>query len=102
MTERKDGFKDREEHFVKNWPYCHNAKFAKENFFSGVTGKNHPNAGMSRAVFEILASKKVRIMGGSMTYGWTFEQCHGDNHYSFRMVRTTVLDKCEAKIEGIE
>lgn len=40
-------------------------------------------------------------MGGSTPYGWTFEQAqaHGDDHYSFRMIRMTVLEDYEAVID---
>jgi len=62
-------------------------------------GRNWPLAGMSCAIFEIPASKNVRILGGSRMYGWTTDAAQGDCHYSFRAIRTTVLDKYEAVVE---
>ena len=88
------------EHFVNNWPYCHNQQFAEENVFTGVTGANLPNTGMSCAIFEIPASRTVRILGGSQSYGWTGGTGgEADNHYSFRIIRTSVLTSYEAVVE---
>ena len=52
--------------------------------------REFPQAGMSCAVFEIPQSKCVRIMGGSTIPGWTDDNFPDDDHYSFRIVRTTV------------
>jgi len=87
------------QHFVENWPYCHQTDFAEKNVFTGVTGANVPNTGMSCAIFEIPASHTVRIMGGSLTYGWLGDKGQGDIHYSFRMIRTNVLVSYEAAEE---
>lgn len=87
------------ENFLENWPYCHETDFGKKNLYSGITAANYPAAGMSCAVFEIPASRKVRIMGGSQTYGWLGDKAAGDCHYSFRIIRTTILRKYEAIVE---
>jgi len=50
-----------------------------------------PLTGMSCAVFEVPASKSVRIMGGSELLGWSQDNYPMDNHYSFRVIRTKVL-----------
>ena len=84
------------QHFLENWPYSHVVDFPKEYVATHVDGGNYPLAGMSCAIFEIPASRKVRIMGGSMSFGWTFADCKGDDHYSFRMIRTNVLASYEA------
>jgi len=85
------------EHFTNNWPYNYQTDFPKTHRYTQVTANNYPLAGMSCAIFELPASKKVRIMGGSLTYGWTNDGASsGDNHYSFRMIRADVLGKYEA------
>ena len=53
----------------------------------------YPLAGMSCAVFEIPKSREVIIMGGSETTGWLADNGLGDNHYSFRTIRTTVAER---------
>ena len=55
------------------------------------TDREFPLTGMSCAIFEIPASTKVRISGGSQIPGWTTDNYPDDNHYSFRIIRTTVL-----------
>ena len=50
-----------------------------------------PFAGMSSAIFEIPPSKKIIIRGGSEMPGWSNDQAPNDGHYSFRMIRTTVM-----------
>lgn len=50
-----------------------------------------PQAGMSSAIFEVPPSRKVIIRGGSEMPGWSSDQAPNDGHYSFRMIRTTVL-----------
>ena len=57
-----------------------------------------PLAGMSCAVFEIPGSRKVRISGGCAVAGWTGDAAPSDNHYSFRVIRTTVA--ASARAEG--
>ncbi len=84
------------DNFVKNWPYCHETDFGDRYAFTHVTGVNYPAAGMSCAIFEIPASRKIRVMGGSQPYGWTADAAHGDTHYSFRMIRMTLLAEYEA------
>jgi len=83
------------EHFLENWPYCHVKDFPDKWNMTGVTAANVPLAGMSCAVFEIPASERVRIMGGSQMPGWTTDKCPSDGHYSFRIFRVTVLKKYE-------
>ena len=53
--------------------------------------RENPLAGMSSAIFEIPKSHRVTITGGSELYPWTEDNYPGDIHYSFRIVRTTVL-----------
>jgi len=83
------------EHYVKNWPYCHVKDFPERYSLTGVTYENVPLAGMSCAVFEIPASDRVRIMGGSVMPGWTADRAPSDGHYSFRIFRVTVLTRYE-------
>jgi hypothetical protein len=61
--------------------------------FSGYRCKDRefPLAGMSCAIFEIPESKKIRISGGSQIPGWTDDTYPDDAHYSFRIIRTTVV-----------
>ena len=92
----ENGGKPLPENFVKNWPYCSLTDFPPRHVYTGVTGHNYPLAGMSCAIFEIPASKKIRVSGGAQLYGWTGDHAHGDCHYSFRMIRTTVLRSYEA------
>lgn len=77
--------------YVQNWPYNHVADFAERYVLTGVMGRNLPLAGMSCAVFEIPASHTVRILGGSTQPGWTDDHSPNDNHYAFRIIRTTVV-----------
>ena len=53
--------------------------------------RENPLAGMSCPVFEVPASRSVRIMGGSELLGWSEDNYPSDNHYSFRVIRTTVM-----------
>ncbi|MFH0963103.1 MAG: hypothetical protein V2A58_03725 [Planctomycetota bacterium] len=50
-----------------------------------------PQAGMSSAIFEIPPTRKVLIRGGSEMPGWSSDQAPNDGHYSFRIIRTTVV-----------
>jgi len=61
--------------------------------FKGLrcTANELPLAGMSCAVFEIPQSCRVRVSGGSMVPGWTGDNFADDAHYSFRIIRTTVI-----------
>ena len=52
--------------------------------------REHPNAGMSCAIFEIPKSKSVRITGGGEPMAWSTDNYPDDTHYSFRIIRTTV------------
>ena len=54
-------------------------------------GYEFPFAGMSSAIFEVPPSRKVIIRGGSEMPGWSSDHAPTDGHYSFRMVRTTVM-----------
>ena len=62
--------------------------------FSGYrcTDREFPLAGMSCAIFEIPESNRIRISGGSQIPGWTDDNYPDDCHYSFRIIRTTVVD----------
>jgi len=50
-----------------------------------------PFTGMSSAIFEVPPSKKIIIRGGSEMPGWSSDQAPNDGHYSFRIIRTTVV-----------
>ncbi|MHB9124588.1 MAG: hypothetical protein ACYC4F_01420 [Armatimonadota bacterium] len=100
IREESDGGLDLPDNLVENWPYCHEKEFAETHRLYRVTAKNYPAAGMSCAIFEMPASKTVRIMGGSQLYGWIGDAAAGDCHYSFRMIRTEVLEKYEALVES--
>jgi len=86
------------EHYTGNWPYNHVTDFADKYVLTGVTARNMPLAGMSCALFEIPASRTVRIMGGSVQPGWTSDKSPNDNHYAFRVIRTTVITR--SRVEG--
>ena len=79
------------DHFVDNWPFNHGRDFKERYVLTGVTYRNFPLAGMSCAIFEIPASHTVRILGGGAQPGWTEDACPNDNHYAFRIIRTTVV-----------
>jgi hypothetical protein len=63
-----------------------------KEFSTGVrlTAREYPLAGMSCAVFETPPCKSVRISAGSTCVGWKSDNCPDDNHYSVRVIRTTV------------
>jgi hypothetical protein len=52
-----------------------------------------PVAGMSCARFDIPKSSRVRIKGGSTVPGWEDDNHPDDNHYSFRIIRLTVVGR---------
>lgn len=52
--------------------------------------REHPQVGMSCAIFEIPKSSKVIISGGTDAYGWQEDNFPEDVHYSFRVIRVTV------------
>lgn len=54
--------------------------------------KELPLSGMSSAVFEIPKSRKVTIKGGSAIGGWEEDTFPDDAHYSFRIIRVTVVE----------
>lgn len=51
---------------------------------------NMPMLGMSSATFDIPASTKIMISGGSAIAGWQQDNYPDDAHYSFRIIRVTV------------
>ncbi len=55
------------------------------------TAEQMPMAGMSCAIFEIPRSSKVSISGGAEIAGWASDAAPDDAHYSFRIIRTTVV-----------
>ncbi len=55
------------------------------------TSEQLPIAGMSCAIFEIPRSSKVSVSGGAAIAGWASDAAPDDAHYSFRMIRTTVV-----------
>ena len=66
-------------------------------FLKDACVKSHyadfPLMGMSCAIFEIPKAKKVTILGGSEKPLWQNDGAPGDDHYSFRTIRTTVVSK---------
>lgn len=84
--------------FVDNWPFCAQREFSKKYVMTGVSYRNFPLAGMSSAIFEIPASNTVRILGGCAQPGWTEDNSPNDNHYAFRIIRTTVI--VSSKVEA--
>ncbi len=60
-----------------------------------LVARELPLAGMSCAVFEIPRSTKVRVTGGGAVPGWTTDNYPDDNHYSFRIIRTTVIARTD-------
>jgi len=68
---------------LARWPWMKNIALKAHH-------REHPNAGMSCAVFEVPRSTCVRISGGSVLAGWHEDGGKGDNQYSFRVIRTTV------------
>lgn len=58
---------------------------------SGLSYEEYPLAGMSCATFEVPRSETVRVTGGSQTPGWSEDTYPDDFHYSFRVIRTTVV-----------
>ena len=52
--------------------------------------REFPLVGFSCGIFSIPRSKTIRITGGSDTPGWVDDNFPDDNHYSFRIIRTTV------------
>lgn len=77
--------------YVDTWPYNASRDFRKKHVMTGVTYRNFPLAGMSCAIFEIPASHTVRVLGGAAQPGWTDDSSPNDNHYAFRIIRTTVI-----------
>ena len=53
--------------------------------------RENPLAGMSSAIFEIPKSGKVILSGGSEICAWTDDNYPDDIHYSFRIIRVTVV-----------
>jgi hypothetical protein len=58
-----------------------------------VTYRHLPVAGMSCAIFQIPKATTVRIKGGSTIPGWDEDNYPDDIHYSFRVIRVTVVDR---------
>ena len=86
------------ESFVDNWPFNAQREFHKKYVMTGVTHRNFPLTGMSCAIFEIPASYTVRVLGGCAQPGWTQDTSPNDNHYAFRMIRTSVV--VSSKVEA--
>ena len=57
--------------------------------------RENPLAGMSSAIFEIPKSSKITISGGSEICAWTDDNYPDDVHYSFRIIRVTVVRTSE-------
>ena len=58
-----------------------------------VNYQEFPFTGMSSAVFETPPSHRVIVRGGSEMPGWAGDYFPNDGHYSFRIIRTTVMKK---------
>lgn len=54
-----------------------------------------PLVGFSCGVFSVPRAKSVKISGGGQTPGWVGDVFACDNHYSFRIIRTTVCTSVE-------
>ena len=52
--------------------------------------REHPLVGMSSAIFEIPASRRIVVSGGCEIPGWMSDNFPDDAHYSFRIIRVTV------------
>ena len=79
----------------RTYPQQSEARRAYKPHLSDYKIKSHyrenPLTGMSSAIFEIPKSSKVIISGGSECCAWTEDNFPDDVHYSFRMIRVTVL-----------
>lgn len=64
---------------------------AKRPLYAKSHYRETPLVGMSAAIFEIPASKSVRINAGGQTPAWQSDNYLGDHHYSVRIIRTDVL-----------
>ena len=53
--------------------------------------RENPLVGMSSAVFEIPKSRKVVVSGGCEICAWSEDNFPDDAHYSFRIIRVTVV-----------
>ena len=53
--------------------------------------REFPDVGMSCAIFSIPRAYRVVVTGGSEVFGWQEDNFPDDIHYSFRIIRTTVL-----------
>ena len=63
----------------------------KPTFTMKAHYREHPLVGMSCAIFEIPASRSVTITGGSEICTWQEDNYPDDVHYSFRLIRVTVV-----------
>ena len=57
--------------------------------------REFPLIGFSCGVFSVPRAKSVKITGGGQTPGWVGDNYTCDNHYSFRIIRTTVCTSIE-------
>ncbi len=64
--------------------------YLKDHSFR-CTSAEFPMAGMSSALFEIPPSRQVIVSGGCEIPHWRSDNYPDDGHYSFRIIRTTVL-----------
>jgi hypothetical protein len=70
--------------------YCEDEPFLK-NCSLKTHYRENPLSGMSSAVFEIPESRKVIVSGGSEIPGWSSDNYPDDAHFSFRIIRVTIL-----------
>lgn len=66
-----------------------------EGFYAKTDSREFPLVGFSCGVFTIPRSKSVKISGGGVNPGWVGDNYAVDNHYSFRIIRTTVCEVME-------
>ena len=63
--------------------------------YAKTDSSEFPLVGFSCGVFSIPRSKSVKISGGGVNPGWVGDTFAIDNHYSFRIIRTTVCASVE-------
>jgi|GEM_PF-1128579 len=62
----------------------------KKPLYGKAHYREHPLVGMSCAVFEVPASRKVIVQAGGQVPAWQSDNFPGDHHYSVRLIRTDV------------
>ena len=70
-------------------------KLLPPDCYAKTDSSEFPLVGFSCGVFSIPRSKSVKISGGGVNPGWIGDNFAVDNHYSFRIIRTTVCASVE-------